>query len=922
MIRYILIFLLFPVQYFCKSTPDSLLIIDLQHKNLTKLPEKFEYSIVKSLLIGYNPIKVIPNEITNAKNLKNLSINYSPQFNFESSIETIRQLKLESLSINNSNLMYLPLELGEIKTLRNLSLANNHIKEIPEYLFLNSKFYSLDLSGNLISILPKEIKSQLNLTYLNLSNNNCINKEDTYKHLAQLVNLNQLEIKGCETLPATIWNLNSLEKINISDGTFSNIPLNENSKKHQITQFIANNCNNLDFSDLMPLLASTSLKEISLGGDKFNGFDNIVLSSNLTSLTLQGNTLSNFKLANSLTNLKELNLSFASITCQTDLINTITKIPTLKDVNLSNCNITNLSSQISQLKNVESLNLSNNKLSSVNELYSLKQLKTLNVSFCELSKSQIEKLKKELPTTEIIYNDSSTKLPLTDAAVKTENYVIYPTENQTITTTNGTTIMIPKNSLVYENGKTVKDPVTINYTPYYSLADIAMSGINMNYSTPEGSAPFSSAGMFNINANSNGQNVEVKKGSEIKVAFKSNDPEKSYNYYSYDTINKKWKDIGKDTITKIKVDKPLDSTIVRNDSITSATDIKMPQPPFFYANHDITIHWDTDKNNRFTGEFKIYSTLPNSKIKNDTSSNENFFTEVKELSKITWKIDADKAPIIIKEFTKNNELFNHNVPKRVRFLVINNRVYSHNSKIRTEKMVDFDLIADKDNDSFLFKFYNETDTVSFYAYPLIQNKNIDRAQKTIKKMYFKYESASKERKKLTKYRRDKFSAAYNRFKVNMSSARIQMNENEMNNISKLLNSSIKTNAYDITRVLSLQGFGIYNCDRPIIIENPIVFSPIFVDESGKRLSNATLQIIDPKENIVVTYYAGKPLKISKNSIITVLNTQYEKDNTKVYLGKIPTFDSNSIKNGAKIQLSLLSNKINLGELNQLINSTN
>ena len=62
-----------------------------------------------------------------------------------------------------------------------------------------------------------------------------------------------------------------------------------------------------------------------------------------------------------------------------------------------------------------------------------------------------------------------------------------------------------------------------------------------------------------------------------------------------------WKIIGKDSVTNIKVNKPLDSTIVKNDSITSTTSNAMPQPPLYYANHDITIHWDVDKKERFTG---------------------------------------------------------------------------------------------------------------------------------------------------------------------------------------------------------------------------------------------------------------------------------------------------------------------------------
>jgi hypothetical protein len=157
----------------------------------------------------------------------------------------------------------------------------------------------------------------------------------------------------------------------------------------------------------------------------------------------------------------------------------------------------------------------------------------------------------------------------------------------------------------------------------------------------------------------------------------------------------------------------------------------------------------------------------------------------------------------------------------------------------------------------------------------------------------------------------------------MSNARNVLSMNELNNFSKLLNSKVNTNAYDITRVLSVQGFGIYNCDRPVFIENPIVFSPIFINEKGDRLSNASVQVIDPKENIVVTYYSGRPIKISKNSIITILNTQYDKTfKPTLYMGKLSTFDSNPIKGQIKIQLSPLSNKMSLGELSEQINASN
>lgn len=927
MIRYFLFIVLLPIQLFCKSTPDSLLVIDLQHKNLSKLPIGFEYARIRSLHLGYNPLKIIPEELTHSKNLKTLTINYNPQFDFESSITVIKQIKLESLSINNSNLMYLPLELGQIKTLRDLSLANNYIREIPTYIFIHADFNSLNLSGNLISFLPKEIKSQEHLSVLNISKNPCVNSEQTYQNL-QSLQLKQLEACGSEKLPKNIWNLKALEKLDISEGSFEAVELTSDANKHNLTQLIALNCHFLDFSTLAPVLTCSSLKEISLGGDKFEGFSNAPISSNINRLELSGNKLKYFTFSGSLSNLQELSLNFTTITCMTELVNTISKADNLKRLDLSNCSLTDLPAQIKHLTTLETLNLSGNMLSSVNELFSLKQLVTLDISLCELSKDKIERLKKELPTTNIICNEAYEKLPLANAVVKTENFLITPTESQTITTQNGTTITIPKNSLVYENGKIVKEPVTINYTPYYSLADIASSGINMNYKTAEGNAPFSSAGMFNISAIANDQAVTLKKGSEMEIGFKSNDPDKSYNYYAYDTIKRTWKDIGKDTITKMKVSKPLDSLLTKNDSIVpNSTNLGMPQPPFFYANHDITIHWDTDKKNKLTGKFNIYSTLPDAKTKNDTSTNENYFTEIKALSKITWKLDEEKSSPKIKEFFKNNKLFNNNAPSKKSLIVTFNRwsnVNFNNSRTKTEKMLEFDLVTDRGRDCFLFRFYDDVDTISFYAYPMVQNKNIDRAQRTIKKMFLTYENAAKQRKQLSQYRKARFLTAYNRFKINMSNARNALNINEMNNVSALLSSKVNTNAYNITRVLQLQGFGVYNCDRPVIVENPIVFTPIFIDEKGKRLSGTLFQVIDPKENIVVSYYGTRPIKISRNSVITFINVQ---NNSKekmpgVYMGKLKTFDTSDKTGNFKIQLSPVAADISLGELNEQINSSN
>ena len=245
MIRYFLIILTFPIQLFCKSNPDSLLTVDLQHKNLTKLPVGLNISHIKTLHIGNNPIIEIPKVLIDAKYLKELSINNDNLFNIDASVPTLIKLNLQSLSLNDANLMYIPLELVQIKSLKHLSVANNYIKEIPGYLFLNSDYQSLDVSNNTIKYLPKEIALQENLKTLNLNHNPCINEESTYNYLSRIQSLSDLTLKGANSIPPSLWNLKTLQKLDLSEGTFNNLNLTPEAHKNSLENIQLKDCNEL-----------------------------------------------------------------------------------------------------------------------------------------------------------------------------------------------------------------------------------------------------------------------------------------------------------------------------------------------------------------------------------------------------------------------------------------------------------------------------------------------------------------------------------------------------------------------------------------------------------------------------------------------------------------------------------------------------
>ena len=632
MYKSLLISFLTPLLMCAKGTPDSLLVIDLQHKNLTSLPSSLLISKIGTLHLGYNAFSEIPKELIGAKNLNYLSVNFAKNLNLEASLNTIKQLSITSLSLNNSSLMYFPLEFGESKSLRNLYLKNNFIKSIPEYILINGDFLTLDLDGNDISELPKEIAIQVNLNLLDISHNSCVNKLTTYQYLRSLNSLTELNIRGAHTLPESLWDINSLRSLDISEGTFtsSNLPLGV--IKHSIQVLKAEDCNTFDFKSLLPILTSNSLKEVSIGGSLFTGFENAALSSNITHLTLTGDNLTHFSISNTLPNLEDIVLNFKTISCEAELLKTLMGCTNLTSLNLSRCQINKLPVQVSHLKKLLRLNLSNNKLGSITELFALKQLETLDVSYCDLKRDQIEKLKKELPNTDVIYHQAYEKIPLVDANQNTEQFSVSPANPQEIVTQNGTKILIPKNSLVYANGKPVKENVTINFTPMYNLAEIATSGINMNYEGNGISAPFSSAGMFNLSANVAGTPVELKKGNDIKIDFKSNDSTQSYNYYVYDSVKRTWKEFGNDSVKKIRVAKTNDSSNIIKDNRISLVNAFVPQPRIYYTNHPIHILWHIDKNKSSNGSFDISASTYKFKEMVDTSKRDNYFYEIDAFS--------------------------------------------------------------------------------------------------------------------------------------------------------------------------------------------------------------------------------------------------------------------------------------------------
>ena len=131
-----------------------------------------------------------------------------------------------------------------------------------------------------------------------------------------------------------------------------------------------------------------------------------------------------------------------------------------------------------------------------------------------------------------------------------------------ISLSSGTTITVPSDAFQTINGEDVSGKVDIHYREFHNISDIMLSGITMVYEDGD----FESAGMFEIRAFSNGDELALKPNKSIDVdlaSYKSG----NFNQYNLDEKTKKWNFIEKSKPRKNqrKLDK-----LSKNDSIMKA----------------------------------------------------------------------------------------------------------------------------------------------------------------------------------------------------------------------------------------------------------------------------------------------------------------------------------------------------------------
>ncbi|MBX7094265.1 MAG: DUF4670 domain-containing protein [Flavobacteriales bacterium] len=155
-----------------------------------------------------------------------------------------------------------------------------------------------------------------------------------------------------------------------------------------------------------------------------------------------------------------------------------------------------------------------------------------------------------LADTTISYSEDSPCIhpPVPGAEKKYSTYTINNQEGATIQHPTGTKITIPKNSISDNNGNIVKGKVDILFREFHTTEEIILSGIPMTYDSAGTQYHFESAGMFDIRAQQNGNNLNIAPNAKIKIELASDKKDARFNFYELDTIQRNWVYLGKEQV--------------------------------------------------------------------------------------------------------------------------------------------------------------------------------------------------------------------------------------------------------------------------------------------------------------------------------------------------------------------------------------
>lgn len=134
----------------------------------------------------------------------------------------------------------------------------------------------------------------------------------------------------------------------------------------------------------------------------------------------------------------------------------------------------------------------------------------------------------------------SVRPPLKGVDVEREKYTVNAEAGAKLYYKSGTIVHVPTDAFVDKDGQVIEGEVKIEYREFADPAEIFASGIPMNYDSAGQRGWFTSAGMFEMSASYEGEEVFVNPNKTIDVSLVTTDTDTDFNLYHLDEETGEW----------------------------------------------------------------------------------------------------------------------------------------------------------------------------------------------------------------------------------------------------------------------------------------------------------------------------------------------------------------------------------------------
>ncbi|MEY4877526.1 MAG: hypothetical protein RL708_2676 [Bacteroidota bacterium] len=435
--------------------------------------------------------------------------------------------------------------------------------------------------------------------------------------------------------------------------------------------------------------------------------------------------------------------------------------------------------------------------------------------------------------------------PIPTADVPYDYFTINSTKDTTIIYKTGSKIIIPAHAFKNNKGEIIEGNVQLSYREIKSLAAIFLSGIPMEYDSSGKKFHFESAGMFDIGAKQNDENLQTNETALINVKMTSTNPERRFNSYYLDTVAKKWAYLESRKIEKIE---KRDSIVFVNEEhhgSTKPTEEEGSNADDYYETKDETTQ-AVSKIEKEVKKMKAEKPIAPAKADN---------------SRPTFHIEIDP-----KEFP---EIAMYN---NVQFQVVNPAEYiASKSKILWN---DVTLEKTKTAGQYWVIFSTANETYKILGTPVLKGTDFDAAVKVYDQKFAAYEEKLSEKKaeeeRLKKEMEEKALAqkkVYEAYQAKVAA------EEEANRQAQMKAMENQANSEMVYRVFQISRFGMYNSDCPQSLPSGENILAIFNSENGNPLNDVYhIYLVDKSTNTMFNYY------LDNASVAKVSSFKFNPDN--------------------------------------------